>query len=382
MTKAIQFCLLLAASAVAAGVYAQQDTNIIVLINPSFEGTPQCCNPPTGWVDCGWRNETPPDIQPAAPGQNPLFGVTKKAFDGRTYLGMVTRDNESYERVAQNLTQPLLKGRCYAFSIYLCRSVEYLSASHNNSNVLKPFSTPIVLRIYSGDAYCHQKELLAESALVENTDWKQFNFTLSPTSDCHYLELEAFYKTPVLMPYNGNILIDKASEIRRIPCPNEKIPVVADKQGPTKKPRIDTARTTKIQATDPRENKILKSLDKDKIKVGQSIRIEKLFFKSDSSNIDSSSFQVLQEVYDFLVTNPKVKVEIGGHTNGQPPHEYCDKLSASRARSVRDFIIGKGISPDRVTFRGYGKRYPIATNDTKAGRALNQRVEIKIISLG
>ncbi|HNO18057.1 MAG TPA: OmpA family protein [Saprospiraceae bacterium] len=157
---------------------------------------------------------------------------------------------------------------------------------------------------------------------------------------------------------------------------------MADKQNPTKKPKVDTARTTKVQGTDPRENKILKSLDKDKIKVGQSIRIEKLFFKSDSSNIDSSSFQVLQEVYDFLVTNPKVKVEIGGHTNGQPPHEYCDKLSASRARSVRDFIIGKGISPDRVTFRGYGKRYPIATNDTKAGRALNQRVEIKIISLG
>ncbi len=359
---------------------AQVDTNTIVLINPSFEGTPSCCITPTGWIDCGWRNESPPDIQPAPPNTEPLFGVTKKAFDGSTYLGMVTRDNDSYERVSQHLSAPLRKGRCYSFSIYLCRSLQYLSASNKDtSKILKPFVTPVVLRIYSGDAYCHQKELLAESVPVSNTEWQQYNFTFTPNYDAGYLELEAFYKTPVLFPYNGNILLDRASEIKRIACPNEKIITAAEK--PVKKIiTYDTIR--KSNTTKSTETKILKALDKDKIKVGQIIKIEKLYFQSDSSNIDSSSYSVLQEVFDFLKNNPKIKIEIGGHTNGIPSHDYCDKLSSIRARSVRDFLLDKGIANDRIIARGYGKRVPIAPNDTKAGRALNQRVEIKIISIG
>ncbi|MEP7194884.1 MAG: OmpA family protein [Saprospiraceae bacterium] len=364
---------------VSSSLFGQVDTNIIVLINGSFEGTPQCCVPPAGWIDCGWRNETPPDIQPSPDGEKPQFGVTTKAFDGRTYLGMVTRDNDSYERVAQKLTQAMRKDRCYSFSIYLCRSMEYLSASNTDLHALKPFTNPIVLRIYSGDAYCHQKELLGESSIVDNTDWKKFSFEFKPSSDAEYIELEAFYKTPVLIPYNGNILLDRASDLKRIACPNEKI--AAQKNSKIKNVKLDTAKTVQSKTTESNNNKILKGLDKDKIKVGQTIKIEKLYFKSDSSNIDSASYTVLEEVYDFLIKNPKIKIEIGGHTNAIPPHEYCDKLSSNRAQTVREYILKKGISSDRITSRGYGKRVPISTNDTKAGRILNQRVEIKIISV-
>ncbi|NOT36874.1 MAG: OmpA family protein [Saprospiraceae bacterium] len=361
---------------------AQIDTNTIVLINPSFEGEPQCCSTPSGWIDCGWKNESAPDIQPSLSGHEPLFGVTKAPFDGRTYMGMVTRDNDSYERVSQRLSQPMRKGRCYSFSIYLCRSVEYLSASNQDPKKIKPFTTPVVFRIYGGDAYCHQKELLAESVPVENVDWKLFTFELKPTFDMEYFELEAFYKTPVLMPYNGNLLIDKASFLKKIKCPNDKTVVSKpDKKIiPTAATKED-AKTTVASSNGANEKRILKDLDKDKIKIGQIIKIEKLYFKPDSSNIDSSSHAVLEELYEFLVKNPKIKIEIGGHTNSQPTHEYCDKLSSFRAKSVKEYIIAKGISQERVSSRGYGKRNPIAPNDTKAGKALNQRVEIKIISV-
>ncbi|MEO6189531.1 MAG: OmpA family protein [Saprospiraceae bacterium] len=360
---------------------AQVDTNTIVLINPSFEGTPSPAKLAAGWVDCGWRNETPPDIQPAPNGESPYFGVTKKAFDGQTYLGMVTRENDSYERVAQRLSQPMHKGRCYSFSIYLCRSLEYLSASNIDAGKeLKPFTTPIILRVFSGDAYCHQKELLAETSIIDNTDWKKYTVTLSPTSDAEYIELEAFYKTPVLKPYNGNILLDKASDITRILCPNEKPFAVAEKNN-KKKTKPEPAKE-QLNLPEESKNKILKALDKDKIKVGQTIKIEKLFFKSDSANFDSSSYVVLEEVYLFLKNNPLVKIEIGGHTNSIPPHEYCDKLSSKRAQTVKEYILNKGITIDRVISRGYGKRMPVASNVTKLGRSMNQRVEIKIISLG
>jgi outer membrane protein OmpA-like peptidoglycan-associated protein len=74
-------------------------------------------------------------------------------------------------------------------------------------------------------------------------------------------------------------------------------------------------------------------------------------------------------------------IEIGGHTNGVPDHLYCDKLSTARAKSVAEYIHDKGISPERITYRGYGKRQPIATNNSVEGRRKNQRVEVKILQL-
>ena len=72
---------------------------------------------------------------------------------------------------------------------------------------------------------------------------------------------------------------------------------------------------------------------------------------------------------------------VGGHTNGIPPHDYCDKLSTARAEAVAKYLIQKGIEDERIQFKGYGKRKPIASNNSEEGRKRNQRVEIKIISM-
>lgn len=127
--------------------------------------------------------------------------------------------------------------------------------------------------------------------------------------------------------------------------------------------------------------KVIADLDRKKISVGQTLQINQLYFDADSAVINDRSFAVLNEIYDFLVNNKDVVVEIGGHTNSIPPHEYCDRLSTSRAKNVADFLIGKGISASQVQHKGYGKRVPIASNDTAAGRLKNQRVELKIISM-
>ncbi len=197
-----------------------QNDGTIILQNASFEDIPTCCKPPNGWTDCGFKGETPPDIQPALDQNNkPFFGVTQKAFDGETYMGMVVRENETYERVSQQLIKPLEKGSCYTFSIMLCRSDTYLSASNRNEpNNLKQFTEPIHLKIWGGDAHCNQKELLAVSPLIENTDWEEYEFEFQAQSELNYIILEAFYKTPLLFPYNGNVLLDKASDIIELDC--------------------------------------------------------------------------------------------------------------------------------------------------------------------
>ena len=117
------------------------------------------------------------------------------------------------------------------------------------------------------------------------------------------------------------------------------------------------------------------------LKVGYTFRLENLYFQADSSNITKNASRVLSELVSFLKTNPEVSIEVGGHTNGLPAHVYCDRLSSSRAKNVARFLTLNGVDRRRITHKGYGKRKPIADNDTDQGKRLNQRVEIKITDL-
>ena len=369
---------------------------VITLTNPSFEDFPRQGKPPQGWQDCGFPGETPPDVQPNETSGPSFFEVSKKAVDGETYLGMVVRDNETWEKVSQRLSIPLEAGQCYEFSIYLCRSALYVSQSRSTFREVN-YTTPARLRIWGGSGYCKNEELLGETTQIINTRWLQYNFKFKPTERHTYIMFEAFYNTPTLFPYNGNILVDHASPIVAVPCapPTEPEALIADNPDtpepevkltpptPEPDPVDETAKGGEVAETTtptPPKEKIIKELDRSRLKVGETIKIDKLFFEADSSKIKPESFTVLDEIYYFLDINKDVKVEIGGHTNGIPEHAYCDMLSTARAKAVAEYLKSKGIDSDRLSYRGYGKRDPIASNATSEGRRRNQRVEIKILS--
>ena len=203
----------------------------IRLNNPSFEDFPRPANPPRGWFDCGrinFPNETPPDVHPESPVST--FKVNTVAQEGDTYLGLVVRENDSWESVAQRLNAPMYPDQCYTFSIHLSRSATYESALRGSTQKIN-FTEPLKLRIWGGTGYCEKRELLGESDLVRNSDWKQFDFKLEPKQRTTYIIFEAFFKTPTLSPPNGNLLLDNASAITPIPC-DEEIPIV-------KKPEVE-----------------------------------------------------------------------------------------------------------------------------------------------
>jgi outer membrane protein OmpA-like peptidoglycan-associated protein len=127
--------------------------------------------------------------------------------------------------------------------------------------------------------------------------------------------------------------------------------------------------------------KVLPELTPARLATGEPIRIEKIQFAADSININPEAIPSLDELYDFLYDNPTIVIEVSGHTNGLPADDYCDRISAERAKSVADYLIGKGIEARRVMSKGYGKRKPVATNQTAEGRKKNQRVEIKFIKI-
>ena len=76
-----------------------------------------------------------------------------------------------------------------------------------------------------------------------------------------------------------------------------------------------------------------------------------------------------------------MQIEIGGHTDGKGSDGYNQRLSENRAKAVVDFLVSKGIDIKRLKYKGYGKSMPVATNDTDEGRALNRRVEFRILAM-
>ncbi len=365
-----------------SSVTIAQTADTIYLSNPSFEDIPRHSHAPRGWYDCGFSTESPPDIQPSG------FSVTKAAKDGNTYIGMVVRDNDTWESIAQQLSAPMVGGQCYAFSISLCRSELYLSPSQITGREAN-YTTPARFRIYAGFDYCDRKFLLGETKEIISTRWLEYNFKFEPDANYTHIVIEAFYKTPTLFPYNGNVLVDNASSIVPIPC-NEEEEIVAEAPQPAPVEEEVVAETpvaapapAPVVVPEPKKESktTLAGLKRSQLKTGQTIRLDNLYFDADSAIIRKESFPLLNEIYEFMAENQDVVVEIGGHTNGIPTHEYCDRLSSSRAKAVATYLSQKGINMTRLQYKGYGKRKPIFSNETPYGREKNQRVEIKILSI-
>ena len=129
------------------------------------------------------------------------------------------------------------------------------------------------------------------------------------------------------------------------------------------------------------EKKILPDLTAGRLRAGQTLQVSQIYFEADSTNMTPDSYPVLNEIAGFLEDNPLVVIEVGGHTNNQPPHEFCDQLSTARAKAAALYIVQQGIDPQRVVYKGYGKREPKYSNATVDGRRKNQRVEVKILRL-
>lgn len=371
----------------------------------------------------------------------------------------------------------LWSGTCYQLSFFLCQSPVYVSAIVRGG-VEKNFSTPIKLRIWGGNDSCRKEELLGETPLVKNHDWERYYVKLSPKrGNYKYIFLEAYYQTPVLFPYNGNVLVDdmspivamesctdefkketkieppvveilspaeKIDEDRRIYRIHGKITNVNDpqkvylaindfhiknfvydrKKGDfsayvklvagknaikligSNEAGTDTDSTiirtedlaVKVPSNDRRNlsdppstieseveiNKynFAKEDGKKSLKKGDVINLEHLQFQPNKATLSDQDTDILEDLFEFLVDYPGVKIEIGGHTNGIPDWNYCIKLSTDRAKAVADYLMERGISFKRLRVVGYGKKYPIATNATEEGRKKNQRVEIKIITIG
>ncbi len=115
------------------------------------------------------------------------------------------------------------------------------------------------------------------------------------------------------------------------------------------------------------------------IEVGQSIRLNNIFFDTGKSELRPESGPELDRLVTTLNESPKMAIEVRGHTDNTGSNAINEKLSQDRADAVREYFVSKGIEPDRIGSKGFGESKPIATNDTDAGRQQNRRVEFVIV---
>ncbi len=106
---------------------------------------------------------------------------------------------------------------------------------------------------------------------------------------------------------------------------------------------------------------------------------DKVYFEFDSDRINPVSFPLLDKVAEVIMKHPRLKrIRVEGHTDNVGGDNYNMDLSSRRARSVMNYMVGKGVAAPRLTSKGFGFRKPKASNATPRGRAINRRVEFII----
>lgn len=111
-----------------------------------------------------------------------------------------------------------------------------------------------------------------------------------------------------------------------------------------------------------------------------SVILKGVTFAFNSAHLTSSSRSVLDQAAEGLKNHPLLKVEIQGYTDSVGTVAYNLRLSQHRAEAVRNFLIADGVAAGQLRARGYGPADPIASNHTAAGRALNRRVVMAVLS--
>ena len=118
----------------------------------------------------------------------------------------------------------------------------------------------------------------------------------------------------------------------------------------------------------------------DTIKIGKAYTLNNIYYKTNSAVLDPRSTIVLEEFAAFLKENPKIKIEVYGHTDNVGNAAANLALSADRAFTVRDKLLELGIEEKRlVAFKGFGSTKPVGDNATEEGRAKNRRTEFVIV---
>jgi outer membrane protein OmpA-like peptidoglycan-associated protein len=117
------------------------------------------------------------------------------------------------------------------------------------------------------------------------------------------------------------------------------------------------------------------------LKSGAKIPLRNITFDYNSWELNEDAKREIDRIYKLLKENPTVIIEIAGHTDDRGSAAYNLTLSQKRANAVKEYLLQKGMPPNRFVTKGYGESQPIADNKTEEGRAKNRRFELIVLSM-
>jgi len=116
------------------------------------------------------------------------------------------------------------------------------------------------------------------------------------------------------------------------------------------------------------------------IEVGATVNLKNVLFAVGTTTLLSESYDELNGVVNLLKSNPRIEIELAGHTDNRGDARKNLKLSQSRVDKVKAYLVSKGIASKRIKGKGYGGQHPIANSESEESRKLNRRVEFTVLS--
>lgn len=132
----------------------------------------------------------------------------------------------------------------------------------------------------------------------------------------------------------------------------------------------------RLEEKDTRADSVFRDLQ-----VNQAFRLDNVYFDQSSYVLRPESFPQLDKLVKTLVTNPKLTIEIAGHTDNVGDRRLNQSLSESRAKIITNYLVRNGIAEKRLRYTGYGDSRPAAPNDSEDNKRKNRRVEFVVLAL-
>lgn len=230
------------------------------------------------------------------------------------------------------------------YDIYCSTYVDSLRAWSKPSHLGYPINTP------NNDVYYNP--------VLDNPSHAYYSVGKPDVADAYDIYLVSCY---------GEILSDEEKERRRQRFLRALRDVQVEPLSPKTAKRIAKKKYTPFSENTPAT-------------VGVKMLFREIQFSKNKSKILAKSYKSLDALYCWMTWHTGVKIRIAGYTDNVGKKAANYKISRARAQSVASYLIQKGIDPARIDVKGYGRKRPVASNKTEAGRALNRRVEVSVIA--
>lgn len=351
-----------------SGPLGAQKNGSNIVPNPSFE---RYSGAPIGWSYKGsffgevvkyWFSATTaspdvygPDVHVPMDWAEKGFGAQKartgKSLAGLTLYGCTNGKPHCREYIEVQLSEPLVIGQAYYVEFW----VTHLPKSLQINNLGAYFSVSEIKR--STD------EILIREAQVKAMDlvaalggrWVKVSGQFVAKYEAEYILIGNFsddFNTLSIAPredcFNYAYYYIEDVLVKKIP-PFKPVPVKPD------------------------------DLTKQTLEVGKTIQLKHIYFEFDKDELMPRSYVELNKLLKIVRENPKLSIEIVGHTDALGEDAYNLELSKRRAMAVEKFLLNNKINKTRLRSKGEGESRPVATNDTDEGRAQNRRVEFVVI---